>query len=230
MSSESQSPYNPLFEARHRLAERGASVLSTSELLGLVLGTGAIHDALQVSEQLIARYQGLVAIAQIGVFELQEQRGVGEAKATQIVAALELGKRVTVETRGPLPQIRTPADAASLCMPDMGILEQEHMRVLFLDTRKQVIGMRDVYVGTVNSVSIRIADLFREAVRHNSSSIVIAHNHPSGDASPSSEDQRVTRQVVEAGKLLDINVMDHLVIGRGSFVSLRERLTEIEWD
>lgn len=229
MSSESQITYNPLKEARLRLAERGAYNLSTSELLGLVLGTGAIHEALNVAEQLLATHHGLAAIVQNGVSGLCVQAGIGEAKATQIVAALELGKRLSAERLGELPQIRNPSHAASLCLPEMGLFEQEQLRVLFLDTRNRVMGCKDVLVGTAKSININVCDVFRDAIRRNSMGIVVAHNHPSGDPTPSAEDIRITHQLIEAGKMLDIDLIDHLVIGRGCYVSLRERITDDEW-
>ena len=230
MSRECQTTYNPQRETRNRLAERGAAVLSTTELLGLVLGTGATKAPLEVAEQLLTTHRGLVAIAQLGVFGLASQPGMGEAKAAQLAAALELGIRLVGETGGKAPQIRSPEDAAAWCLPDMGLLEQEHMRVVFLDTRNRVTGTQDVFVGTAQSVDVRIADLFRDAIRRNSTGVVLAHNHPSGDPSPSAEDYSTTKRIIDAGKLLDIPVKDHLVIGRGSFVSLRERFTELQWE
>jgi DNA repair protein RadC len=121
------------------------------------------------------------------------------------------------------PQITSPADAANLLMLEMGHLEQEHLRLLLLDTKNRVLASPTIYKGNVNTSVIRVSELFREAIRHNSVALIIAHNHPSGDPTPSPEDVRVTRQIFEAGKLLDVEVLDHLIIGQGRYVSLKER-------
>ena len=121
------------------------------------------------------------------------------------------------------PQIRTPADAANLVLTEMGLLEQEHLRVMLLDTKNCVLETPTIYVGSLNTSLIRVGELFREAIRANCASLIVLHNHPSGDPTPSPEDVAVTRQIVEAGKLLDVEVLDHLIIGRQRFVSLKER-------
>jgi DNA repair protein RadC len=121
------------------------------------------------------------------------------------------------------PQVRTPTDIANLLMLEMSLLEQEHLRVVMLDVKNFVGRIHTVYAGSLNTAVVRIAEVFREPIRANSASIIIVHNHPSGDPTPSPEDVRVTEMIVEAGKLLDIDVLDHLVIGRNRFVSLKER-------
>ena len=136
---------------------------------------------------------------------------------------MELGRRLLISAPDERLQIRSPADVANLLMLEMGLLEQEHLRVILLDTRNRVLAVTTVYKGSLNSSMIRVGELFREAIRRNSAAVIIAHNHPSGDPTPSPEDVAVTKQVVQAGKLLDIDVLDHLVIGQGRFVSLKER-------
>ena len=152
-----------------------------------------------------------------------EQKGVGVAKAAQIQAVLELGRRLTLEVAGERLQIRAPADAAKLLIPDMLHLEQESLRVMLLNTRNCVLGIHEVYKGSLNTALVRSADVFREAIRRNSAALIVAHNHPSGDPSPSPEDVAVTRELIKVGQLLDIEVLDHLIIGEGRFVSLKER-------
>lgn len=202
----------------------GAQVLSTGELIALVWGTGAARRALELAERLYVQYGGLVGIAQLGLAELGQVEGIGQAKAVQLRAALELGERLTLEALGERPQIKSPADAAALLLPGMSLLDQERLRTLLLDTRSRVMGMQDVYQGNLNSITIRPSEVFREAVKRNSAAIIVAHNHPSADASPSAEDVRSTKLLIEAGKVLDIALVDHLIIGRGGqYVSLKER-------
>jgi DNA repair protein RadC len=204
----------------NRLHHYGANALSTTELLAILLGN---PHQLQDASALLATFETLVGVAQAPVAELQCQPGVGLTTAARLKAALELGMRLTLE-RNHADQIRSPADAANLLMPEMSLLEQEHLRVILLDTKNHVVAIPTIYVGSVNTTMIRISELFREAIRRNCPALIIAHNHPSSDPSPSPEDLVVTRQAVEAGKLLDIDVLDHLIIGGANrFVSLKER-------
>ena len=204
----------------NRLHHYGANALSTTELLAILLGN---PHQLQDASALLATFETLVGVAQAPLAELQCQPGVGTTTAARLKAALELGMRLTLE-RNHADQIRSPADAANLLMPEMSLLEQEHLRVILLDTKNHVVAIPTIYVGSVNTTMIRISELFREAIRRNCPALIIAHNHPSSDPSPSPEDLVVTRQAVEAGKLLDIDVLDHLIIGGANrFVSLKER-------
>ena len=199
-------------------------MLSTSELIALVLGTGAGSKALELTERLYIEYGGLPGVARLGLAELCEVPGMGVAKATQLRAALDLSDRLKAELVYAEPiQIRTPSDAAALQMPEMSLLEQEHLRTMLLDRRNHILAIQEVYQGSVSCVSIQPGDIFREAIRRNCSSIIVIHNHPSGDPTPSAEDVRTTKTLVQAGKVLDIDVLDHLIIGQGRFVSLKER-------
>jgi DNA repair protein RadC len=203
----------------NRLHHCGANALSTTELLAILLGN---PHQLQDASALLAAFENLVGVAQAPVAELQRQPGVGTTTAARLKAALELGMRLTLE-RNHAEQIRSPADAANLLMPEMSLLEQEHLRVILLDTKNHVVAVPTVYIGSLNTTMIRISELFREAIRRQCASIIICHNHPSGSAEPSPEDVAVTRQAVEAGKLLDVECMDHIIVGRGVWVSLKER-------
>ncbi|MBN1640260.1 MAG: DNA repair protein RadC [Anaerolineae bacterium] len=209
---------------RERLKHYGAGALSTSELLAILLRTG-VHgeNVIQVAMRLLADYHGLSGLAKASFGELEATRGVGPTKVTQLKAAFELGRRLLVESPDERPQIRSPADAANLVMLEMGLLEQEHLRLLLLDTKNRVLEMPTVYIGNLNTSVIRVGELFRYALRANCAGIIVVHNHPSGDPTPSPEDIRVTEKIIAAGKLLDIDVLDHLVIGRQRFVSLKER-------
>jgi DNA repair protein RadC len=214
------SPERP----RERLAHHGAEALSTTELLAIILRTGGVgQNVLELSNSLLAQHGGLVGLARAGFTELCQTRGIGPAKVTQVKAALELGRRMLAVTPESRPQVRCPADAANLLLSDMGLLEQEHLRTLLLDTKNHVLGSPTIYVGSINTSLIRVAEIFREAIKANCAGIIVAHNHPSGDPTPSPEDVAVTEQLVAAGKLLDIEVVDHLVIGHQRYVSLKER-------
>jgi DNA repair protein RadC len=171
----------------------------------------------------LATFDGLAGLARASPPELMAERGLGLAKTAQLKAALELGRRLLVESPADRPQIRSPADAANLLISEMGLLEQEQLRVILLDTKNRVLEMPTIYVGSLNTSLIRVGELFREAIRANCASLIVVHNHPSGDPTPSPEDVAVTRQIVEAGKLLDVDVLDHLIIGQQRFVSLKER-------
>ena len=148
---------------------------------------------------------------------------MGPAKAAQVKAALELANRLRLDEAGFQASINSAEDAASHLQYEMGMLEQEHFRVLLLDTRNRLLRTVDVYQGSLNTSAIRVGEVFRDAVRINAASIIVAHNHPSGDPTPSPEDISVTRAIVEAGKLLDIEVLDHLIIGRNRYVSLKSK-------
>lgn len=208
---------------RERLLAYGTGALSTSELLGILLWHGARRDGALATGRLMVAQFGLKGLARASVQELMSVAGCGPSKAVLIKAAVELGRRLTVGAADAQPQINSPKDAADLLSPEMSWLEQEHLRVVLLSTKNHLLAVHEVYKGSVNSSQVRIAELFREAVRSNSPALILAHNHPSGDPLPSAEDVHVTKQVVEAGRLLDIDVLDHIIIGRQTWVSLRER-------
>ena len=209
---------------RERLLEYGVGALSTAELLAIILRTGARDEnVILLSQRVLARFGNLAGMVQASTAEMISEHGLGPAKVAQLKAALELGRRMLVESPDERAQIRSPADAANLVMTEMGLLEQEQLRVMLLDTKNRVLATKTVYKGSLNTSLIRVGELFREAIRANSASLIVLHNHPSGDPTPSPEDVAVTRQIVDAGKLLDIDVLDHLVIGRQRFVSLKER-------
>jgi DNA repair protein RadC len=209
---------------RERLRHRGASSLSNPELLAILLRVGVPgENAVQVGARLLAKYKTLSGLHRVPFDELCEQHGIGEAKAAQIKAALELGHRFKAESPEEKPAINSPADAAVLVAYEMSALEQEHLRVILLDTRNHVLDITEVYQGSVNSSQVHVGELFRAAIRRNASAIIVVHNHPSGDPTPSPDDVAVTWAILQAGKLLDVDVLDHLVIGQGQWVSLKER-------
>jgi DNA repair protein RadC len=209
---------------RERLEQCGAEALSSAELLAILLRIGVKgENAVALATRMLVEFGGLGGLARASFGELSNVLGVGKAKAAQIKAGLEMGRRLLIAAPQERPQVSSPADVANLLMLEMGYLQQEHMRVLLLDTKNRVLASPTIYQGNVNTNLIRVAEVFREAIRHNCTAIILVHNHPSGDANPSPEDVEVTRHVVEAGNLLDIQVLDHLVIGQGCYVSLKER-------
>lgn len=209
---------------RERLIHYGASALSTAELLAIILRAGLKgQNVLELAHALLVRFGGLRGLARADARELAAVKGVGEAKASQVLAALELGKRLSLESPAERPQIQSPRDVVNLLQADMALLEQEHLRVLLLDTRNRVQAVKTVYVGRLDGVDVRLGDLFREAVRTGAAAMVVAHNHPSGDPTPSREDVRITEQIRQAGDLLGIALLDHVIIGGARHVSLKER-------
>lgn len=209
---------------RERLAALGPQALSNAELLAILLRVGVPgENAVQVGQRLLQKFQGIRGLHRAPFVELCKEHGIAEAKAAQIKAAIELGRRLTVEAPDERPAINSPADAAALIQYEMSALEQEHLRVLLLDRRNRVMEITEVYRGSVSSSQVRVGEIFKEAIRKNASAVIIAHNHPSGDPTPSPDDVAVTRAIIQAGKLLDVDVLDHLVIGQGKWVSLKER-------
>jgi DNA repair protein RadC len=214
----------PRQQPRERLRDVGPAALSDAELLAILLRVGMSGtNVVQLAQQLLSEHKGWSGLLRADYHELCRRRGVGEAKAATLKAALEIGRRLLIAGIDERPQIKSPADVANLLLLEMGHLEQEQLRAVLLDTKNRVQEIATIYVGSVNSAQVRVGEVFRDAIRRNSAALIVAHNHPSGDPTPSPEDILVTRQIVEAGRLLDVEVLDHLVIGRGRYVSMRER-------
>jgi DNA repair protein RadC len=204
----------------HRVGWAGADACAAHELLAAVIGG---PQQVGIAVALMARYGSLAELSRAGVQELAQWEGLGPARAGALRAALELGRRVLLETRGDRPQVRSPADAAALLMPKIGHLQQEHFVVLLLDTRNRVVGQELLYKGTLNASHIRVGEVFRHAIKRNAAAVIFAHNHPSQVVDPSPEDSALTGVLVRAGQTLDIEVVDHLIVSSHRFVSLRER-------
>ncbi|MBI3942212.1 MAG: DNA repair protein RadC [Chloroflexi bacterium] len=209
---------------RERLATYGPSALSTAELLAILLRVGIQgENVISLATRLISTFGGLRGLARASFTDLCNVRGLGQAKAAQLKAALEIGYRMQWEAPEERPQIKNPTDVANLLMLEMSALDHEQLRVILLDTKNRVMAVHTIYKGSLNASMIRISELFRDAIKANAASVVIVHNHPSGDPTPSTEDVRVTVQIIQAGKLLDIEVLDHIVLGYQRYVSLKER-------
>ena len=210
---------------RERLKEYGPRYLSNTELIAILLRTGLQgENVLSMASRLLATFDGLAGLGRSSFSELCAQRGLSEAKACQLLAALELGRRYVSLAPQERAAIHSPEDVANLLMAEMSGFDQEHLRVLLLSTRNEVMSVHEIYVGNVNSSLVRPAEVFRPAIRDNAPSIIVVHNHPSGDPTPSPEDVSITQELVSAGKLLSIELLDHVVIGSGNrFVSLNEK-------
>lgn len=210
----------PLREQPAYRVSQNVNACNLTELLAAVIGG---QRQIEISQALLARFEGDIRRLYLAhPAELAKVKGISQATAVRIKAALNLGLRLNLppEER---PAINSPADAAALVQYDMSLLEKEHLRVLLLDRRNRVQEIEEVYQGSVNSSQIRVGEVFRAAIRQLASAIVVVHNHPSGDPTPSPDDVAVTRAIVQAGKLLDVECLDHLIIGQGRWVSLKER-------
>lgn len=228
MSAKSDSHYLMIRDMpaderpREKLLTHGPSVLSNAELLAIILNTGVKGvNVVTIATRLLADLGGLPGLARAEVEDLCRARGLGSAKATKLMAALELGRRAAVAQPEERPRVKAPEDIYALAGSDMGALPQEQLRIVLLDTRNRVLRVTTLYQGSVNSAQVRIAEVFRQAVRANATAIALLHNHPSGDPTPSSPDVKLTTDVVAAGALLNIEVLDHLIVGGTQFRSLR---------
>lgn len=211
-------------QPRERLARVGSDGLNKAELLAILLRVGVEgENCVQLGERILRELGGIHGIQKASFAQVCAIRGVGPAKAAQLKAAIELGRRLSLETPQLSGAISSPGDAADLVRYEMQGLIQEELRVILLDTRNRKIDVKPVSKGSLNSSSVRVGELFRDAIQLSAASIILVHNHPSGDPTPSPEDATLTRAAVNAGKLLDIEVLDHLVIGQGCFVSMKEK-------
>ena len=209
---------------RERLVAYGARHLSNTELVAILLRTGSAgENVISQSSRLLSRFDGLRGLGKASYSELCAERGLSEAKACQILAALELGRRFVSLAPEERAMVNCPEDVVNLLSAEMSSLDQEHLRVLLLNTRNEVTGIEEIYIGNVNSSVVRPAEVFRPGIRANATSILVVHNHPSGDPTPSGADVSITRELVEAGKLLGMELLDHIVIGSGQrYVSMKE--------
>jgi len=214
----------PAERPRERLVARGAAGLTTAELIALVWGSGARGlGAVDLAEEALARHDGLAGLARASELELVDLPGVGAAKAAQLTACFELGRRLVADWPAGRWTVRAPRDVADRLAPLMGHLEREELRVVLLNARNAVVKVVTVYQGNVSASLVRVGELFRDAVRVSAAGVILVHNHPSGDPTPSPDDLHLTAEALAAGRLLDIELLDHVVIGHDAFVSLRDR-------
>ncbi|KAB8134771.1 JAB domain-containing protein [Gracilibacillus oryzae] len=209
---------------RERLVEFGPNHLSNQELLAILFGTGNRQENVyQLAERVLRHFEGLGQLREVTIEELTGLKGIGQAKGVILLAAIELGKRIHMYQEKDRYIIRSPDDGANFLMEEMCQLKQEHFVVIFLNTKNQVIHRQTIFIGSLNASIVHPREVFREAVKRSAASIICAHNHPSGDPSPSQEDIHVTKRLVESGKVIGIDLLDHLIIGDHRFISLKEK-------
>ncbi|GEN45809.1 RadC family protein [Alkalibacillus haloalkaliphilus] len=209
---------------RERLIEVGPQALSNQELIAILIGSGSKgQSALSLATRLLKHFEGLLLLRDASINELTSINGIGVAKAVQLMAALELGKRIHTYKTSDQYVIKSPEDGANFLMEDLRGLKQEHFVALYLNTKNQIIHRRTIFIGSLNSSIVHPREVFKEAIKHSAASVICAHNHPSGDPSPSNEDVHVTRRLYESGKVVGIELLDHLVIGDHKYISMKEK-------
>ncbi|MCM3611374.1 DNA repair protein RadC [Planococcus sp. MERTA32b] len=209
---------------RERLVKQGATSLSNQELIAIMLRTGTRQESvLHLANRVLHHFEQIQQLKDASIEELTSINGIGQAKAVQLMAAVELGRRLSSKQTDVKFTIRSPKDAASFLMADMTSLKQEHFVVLFLNIKNQVLHRQTIFVGSLNASIVHPREIFREAVRRSAASIVCAHNHPSGNPAPSPEDIAVTKRLMEAGSIVGIELLDHIIIGDHQFISLNEK-------
>ena len=212
---ESQRP-------RERLEMYGAEILTDAELLAILLRVGTKgSSAVQVGQRLLFQFEGLGGFQKATIQEMCRVEGVGKAKAVQIKAAIELGRRLSRLRSDDKIVISSPQDVASQVQYEMARLEQEELWVFLLDSRNQLLRIEQLYRGSLNSSSVRPAEIYKSGIRHNAASLIIVHNHPSGDPSPSPEDINLTRMLIEGGQMLELPILDHVIIGERGTASIK---------
>lgn len=209
---------------RERLIRQGAKSLSNQELIAILLGTGTkFESVLTVANRVLLNFEKLHNLKHATLEEMVNIKGIGEAKAVLLLASIELGRRLASKDLEDRYTIRSPEDAASFLMQDMTSLQQEHFVCLFLNVKNQVLHKQTIFVGSLNASIVHPREIFREAVKRSAASIICAHNHPSGVPTPSPEDIDVTNRLYEAGKIVGVDLLDHVIIGDHQFISMKEK-------
>lgn len=229
MKEERKVVYIPLknypeeMRPREKLFLYGPEALSDQELLAILLRTGTKNrSALDLAQDLLLS-GGFAYLTQMSPEELRCIKGMGLAKTAQVKAALEIGRRLARQKMGPRPVIHSPADAASLLMGEMNYLDREHFKVINLNTKNQVLAIDHVSIGSLNASLVHPREVFKQAIKRSAAWLILVHNHPSGNTQPSSEDEALTRRLCEAGKLLGIEILDHLILGQNNYLSMKEK-------
>jgi DNA repair protein RadC len=212
---------------RERLESSGPDVLSNQELLAITISTGVVtgktkYTAIDLAMNLLKEFDSLKGVAQADFKQLIDVSGIGPAKACQIMAAFELGKRVAMFSHNNKPVVRQPTDVFDYFRDEMSLLPNEIFRVVALDTKNRILKDKIISEGTLNASIVHPRDVFRFALIQTAANIILLHNHPSGDPTPSKEDVQITKRLIEVGRVMDVPVLDHLVIASGKFLSMKE--------
>ncbi|WP_097159183.1 RadC family protein [Bacillus oleivorans] len=209
---------------RERFMKEGPTNLSNQELLALLLRTGSHQESvMELSQKLVIKFEGLRMLKDASLEELTSIKGIGTAKAIQLLATFELARRVASLKDTERYTIRSPEDGANYVMNEMRFLSQEHFVCLYLNTKNQVLHKQTIFIGSLNASIVHPREVYKEAFRRSAASIICVHNHPSGDPAPSREDIEVTKRLNECGKIIGIELLDHLIIGENRYVSLKEK-------
>ena len=209
---------------RERMREYGADKLSNSELLAIILRTGFKDETvIHLAERILYQAGGLRFLPEYTLEELQQIKGMGLAKSVQIKAALELGRRIAASLKPANNVFTSPQDVAAFLKEEMRYYKKEYFKIILLNTKNQVISVDDISVGSLNSSIVHPREIFNPSVKKSAATLILVHNHPSGDPSPSREDLEVTKRLVEGGKILGIKILDHIVIGENSYFSFKEK-------
>ncbi|MBM7556180.1 RadC family protein [Halanaerobacter jeridensis] len=208
---------------REKLLKYGVEGLSTTELLAIVLGTGYQNStALDLANQLLAVSNGLSCLINYSIEELKKIKGIGLAKAAQLKAVGQLSQKLAMQKIN-LEHIKSPSDVAQILIARLGHLQQEKFEVVLLNTKHKVIGIKEISRGSLNSSIVHPREVFRIAIKRSSAAIIVAHNHPSGDLTPSQEDIQLTKRLIKAGEIVGIDLLDHLIIAHKNYSSLKEK-------
>lgn len=209
---------------REKLMRYGSKTLSNSELIAILIRTGSKkQSALELANILLSHHEkGIRFLANCTVEELSKIKGIGKSKACQIIAAVELGNRLSRSSLEIKRRIKSPKDVTDMFINDMRFLEKEHFKVVFLNTKNEIITFETISIGSLNASIVHPREVFNRAIKKSSASIILLHNHPSGNPEPSKEDINITKRLAEAGHIIGIEVLDHIIIGDGSYYSLKE--------
>ncbi|HHV27486.1 JAB domain-containing protein [Anaerosalibacter bizertensis] len=210
---------------REKLYKYGAKSLSNAELIAVIIRTGSRSDtAIELAQRLISiDKRGIGFLSEASFEELTSVKGIGKCKAAQIISAIELGKRIAAQGGEDKVKVTSPVDIVGLIMEEMRYLKKEHFRIAILDTKNHIIAIEEISIGNLNSSIVHPREVFNIAIRRTANSIILIHNHPSGDPTPSREDINITNRLIEAGNIIGIKVLDHIIIGDNRYLSFRER-------
>lgn len=208
---------------REKLVIHGEKNLTDSELLAVILGMGTRNiSAIDLANSLLVSYGSLRHLKEASLEELKSHKGIGLAKAVSIKAAAELGRRIALDIQH-RTTIKSPEDVKNMVMEEMRYFDREHFRVLYLDRKAGLVTMEDISIGGLHSSIVHPREVFKTAIKRSAASIILVHNHPSGDPTPSREDIEVTRRLIEVGKIMGIEVLDHIIVGDNTYCSLKAK-------